>query len=357
MKINDTATDETEFQLPTPAELKRLIALSDPLQAQILQQRQTIAQILDQQDPRLLVIVGPCSIHDTTAALEFASRLRDLQEEVSEELFLVMRVYCEKPRSSLGWKGMLYDPHLNESHEIRQGIHLCRELMLQIQQMGVPFSTEFLDPLTYAYYSDLVSMGSIGARTSTSQTHRQMASHLDFPMTFKNPVDGNVRLSVESMKAAAHPQAHLFVSEEGLIKGCTTRGNPNTVLVLRGSIESSNYDEKSIEEARKLLKEHQLRDRLVIDCSHGNSRKNPLNQEKVLRSALQHVIEENHPIVGVMMESHLEGGSQKLSHAQLNYGQSITDPCLSWAETEQILLSAAETLRLSPVRKDHSYCL
>lgn len=331
--------------LPSYKELKNQLPLSDFHHFFIEQSRQTIRQILHRTDSRLLCIIGPCSIHDPLSAKEFAARLKQLALELSPYFFLVMRVYCEKPRTSAGWKGFLYDPFLDGSCDIKTGIFWTRQLLLELASMEVPAAAEFLDPLTAFYYEDLISWGSLGARTSCSQPHRQLASHLSMPMGIKNGITGNLSTAVNGVSAASLP--HTYAGLNGLSQPSIirTKGNPDAHLVLRGGENGPNYDPLSVAEALKRLEIAQLPQRLLIDCSHQNSGKQHDRQPHVFQSILHQVVEGNPTIRGVLLESHLQAGNQPLtSPLHLTYGVSITDACLDWHATDHLMRWGASYL-------------
>lgn len=326
------------MELPSPAQIKNeypLIARDFVAEARLQAQ-----QILQRTDRRLAVIVGPCSIHDPEAALEYARRLKKLAPEIDKTFFPIMRLFIEKPRTLVGWKGILYDPHLDGSNDIVTGIRKSRELFIQIAEIGVPCATELLEPIATPYFDDLITWGLIGARTSASQPHRQMASGLPFPVGFKNDCRGELDVAIAGILASRASHSHLGINSKGHIAALTTRGNPLTHLVLRGSDERPNYDPASIAKALAELREHRLEPRLIIDCSHGNCGKDHRRQEIAYESVLEQALE-NEAIAGIMLESHLFAGKQPLSddRSLLNYGVSITDPCLGWEETEALLRS------------------
>lgn len=328
-----------ETQLSLPYELKEKFALKHKLALQIAEQRQTIENILDGTDDRLLVITGPCSIHDEKSALEYADRLIQLQEKVSDQIFLVMRAYIEKPRTTVGWKGFLYDPNLDGSANMQLGLEKSRQLYLQIIEKGLPIASEILSPMATAYFDDLLAWGAIGARTSESQIHREISSHMPFSIGFKNGTDGSIQIALDAIQSASHPHQFLAMGQNGLPCIVHSHGNPLAHIILRGSNKGTNYDAESIQQIRQ---QHQGKlPALLIDCSHGNSSKDPLKQPLVL----QQIIEERHvtQVRGVMLESHLVDGNQKIS-CDMTYGQSITDGCLGWNKTEQLLLDVAEQL-------------
>lgn len=328
-----------ETQLSLPYELKEKFALKHKLALQIAEQRQTIENILDGTDDRLLVITGPCSIHDEKSALEYADRLIQLQEKVSDQIFLVMRAYIEKPRTTVGWKGFLYDPNLDGSANMQLGLEKSRQLYLQIIEKGLPIASEILSPMATAYFDDLLAWGAIGARTSESQIHREISSHMPFSIGFKNGTDGSIQIALDAIQSASHSHQFLAMGQKGLPCIVHSRGNPLAHIILRGSNKGTNYDAESIQQIRQ---QHQGKlPALLIDCSHGNSSKDPLKQPLVL----QQIIEERHvtQVRGVMLESHLVDGNQKIS-CDMTYGQSVTDGCLGWNKTEQLLLDVAEQL-------------
>ena len=330
--------------LPSPAVLRQRLPLSDALAARIRNDRDAIRAVLDGHDPRLLVVVGPCSLHDPVAALEYAERLAALVHEVSDQLLLVMRTYVEKPRTTVGWKGLVYDPHLDGSGNMAEGLHLSRRLMLDILETGLPIASELLQPLAAGYFDDLLGWAAIGARTSESQIHRELVSGLDLPVGFKNGTDGSLGIACDAMRSAGHPHQHFGIDELGHPALLQTHGNPDTHLVLRGGHGAPNYDAASVAAARAALAQQGIEPRIMVDCSHANSGKNPLRQPAVLESVITQRLAGDASLRGVMLESHLFDGCQPLS-GELRYGVSITDGCLGWSGTEQLLREAAERLR------------
>jgi len=328
--------------LPCPDELKRRF----PPAPFVFQAREIVERILLGQDKRLAVLVGPCSIHDPTAAKEYALRLKKLSSAVEETLFLVMRAFIEKPRSKSGWKGLVYDPGLDSSHDIGAGLETARELLADLSSIGVPAAAELLDPLASFYIDDLLTWGLIGARTSASQPHRQMASRLPFPVGFKNDLLGFLEPAIWGIQSARKPHSQLSLDGAGRIAAIRSSGNPLTHLVLRGSDRGPNCDSASVDLALKRLAESRLEPRLLIDCSHGNSGKDLERQKKAFIQAVEQRAQGCAGIAGLMLESHLRGGKQPLSEdpSGLSYGVSVTDPCLSWEETEELLLWAADKL-------------
>ncbi|HAW62030.1 MAG TPA: 3-deoxy-7-phosphoheptulonate synthase [Pseudomonas sp.] len=330
--------------LPSPAVLRQRLPLNDALAARIHNDRNAIRAVLDSRDPRLLVVVGPCSLHDPVAALEYAERLSALAPDVSDQLLLVMRAYVEKPRTTVGWKGLVYDPHLDGSGNMAEGLHLSRRLMLDILETGLPIATELLQPLAAGYFDDLLGWAAIGARTSESQIHRELVSGLDLPVGFKNGTDGGLGIACDAMRSAEHPHQHFGIDDLGHPALLQTRGNPDTHLVLRGGHGAPNYDAASVAAARRALEKQGIASRIMVDCSHANSGKDPLRQPAVLESVTEQRLAGDMSLRGVMLESHLFDGCQPLS-GELRYGVSITDGCLGWTATEQMLRLAAQRLR------------
>jgi 3-deoxy-7-phosphoheptulonate synthase len=330
--------------LPSPTDLRQRLPLSAALAAQVHSQREAIRAVLDGSDPRLLVVVGPCSLHDPISALEYADRLAALAFDVSDQLLLVMRAYVEKPRTTIGWKGLVYDPQLDGSGDMAGGLELSRRLMLAMLERGLPVATELLQPLVAGYFDDLLGWAAIGARTSESQVHRELVSGLDLPVGFKNGTDGSLSIACDAMRSAAHPHQHFGVDDLGRPALVETAGNPDTHLVLRGGHSGPNHDAASVAVARANLERQGIAARIMVDCSHANSGKDPLRQPAVLRDVLDQRLAGDASLRGVMLESHLFDGCQALS-AELRYGVSITDGCLGWSGTEAMLREAAERLR------------
>lgn len=330
--------------LPTPAVLRQRLPLSDLLAQQVQAQRQAIRNILHGDDPRLLVVVGPCSIHDADAALDYARRLAELAPRVDDQLLLVMRAYIEKPRTTVGWKGLVYDPQLDGSGDMAAGLELSRRLMLQMIRLGLPLANELLQPLVAGYVDDLLGWAAIGARTSESQIHRELVSGLDMAVGFKNGTDGSMGIAIDAMRSAAHPHQHFGMDDLGRPAVVETSGNPDTHLVLRGGNQGPNFDVPSVAAASAALSKAGIEPSIMVDCSHANSGKDPLRQPAVLQEVIDQRLAGNHSLRAAMLESHLFDGNQPLSD-ELQYGVSITDGCLGWAGTEQLLLGAAERLR------------
>jgi len=307
--------------------------------------RRTLANILSGRDPRLFVVVGPCSIHDIRAAMEYAHRLKALADEVADQLFIVMRVYFEKPRTTVGWKGLINDPRMDDSFRIDEGLRVARRLLVDLNDLGLPCGTEALDPITPQYLGDLIAWSAIGARTTESQTHREIASGLSSPVGFKNGTDGNLEVALNAMLSAAQPHAFLGINGDGQVAVTQTRGNAFGHLILRGGTVP-NYDSVAIAEAEAALKAAGLPVNIVVDCSHANSRKNHALQTLVLKDVVHQIVDGNRSIKGVMLESNLFEGNQKLARLQdLRYGVSITDACLGWDTTAACLREAATRLR------------
>ncbi len=333
-------------RLITPNALKAQLPTTEAASATVAQSRERIERILAQREQRMLVVAGPCSIHDEKGALEYATRLNALRRELADQLEIVMRVYFEKPRTTIGWKGLINDPHLDNSQDIEAGLKIARRLLLQITGMGLPTATEFLDPIVPQYTADLISWATIGARTTESQTHREMASGLSMPVGFKNATDGSVQVAIDAMGAARNPHSFLGIDQDGVTSIVRTNGNPAGHLVLRGGRGRPNYDAESIREAEEKLKQHGLPPELMVDCSHANSGKQHERQEDVWRSVIQQRAGGTRSLIGVMVESHLHEGNQPFPKkpSELIYGVSITDACVGWETTERMLRWGHETL-------------
>ena len=327
--------------LPSYDEVKLKLPLCKTLIKHIDSYRQTIRNIITKNDPRFLLIVGPCSIHDSCSSLKYAQKLQDLKKQIEDKFFIVMRAYCEKPRSKYAWKGFLYDPLLDGSANIEQGIYATRELYLKLTEMQIPIATEFLEPLAVPYLEDLVSWGAIGARTSASQIHRQLVSDLKMPIGFKNQINGQLNGAIDSILVAKEPHKYFSVNSAGKIAIYNSFGNEYTHLVLRGSEKGPNYDQNSIQQALNILESCKISTGIVVDCSHQNSNKNPLKQIEVFDDIYSQRKNGNSAIVGAMIESHLELGSQTVCKpvSLLTYGKSITDPCLDFASLKNLIES------------------
>ena len=332
----------------TPRQLERELPATDVTRATVVEGRQTIRRILSGQDRRLLVVVGPCSVHDVDAARAYAERLSAIRAQVDDQLFIVMRVYFEKPRTTVGWKGLINDPHLNGTFDMNAGLRMARSLLLDIAHMGVPAATELLDPIVPQFIDDLVSWAAIGARTTESQTHRQMASGLSMPVGFKNSTDGSVQIAIDAMKAARSGHHFLGIDEEGKTVIVQTRGNTDGHIILRGGASHPNYDPQNVAQAASLLSKAGLPSTLMVDCSHANSSKRHENQTVVWENVVeQRRADKASPVSGVMIESNLHEGRQDMptDRAQLKQGVSITDACIGLELTETILLQGAERMR------------
>ena len=332
--------------LESPSDLARKYPLSKEQSTMISEYRATISNILRGIDNRLLAVVGPCSIHDPEAALEYADKLRKLSDQVSDVLFVVMRTYFEKPRTTVGWKGLLLDPDLNGTYDIEKGLEVARKLLLEISNKGLPLGCEVLDPIVPQYIDELMSWSSIGARTTESQTHRNLASGLSVPVGFKNSTSGDLTNAINAIRSAAAPASFIGINKEGMTSVFRTKGNDCGHLILRGG-SVPNYYEDDVENARKLLEKNGMNPAIIIDCSHGNSRKDFTRQKRVLRSVIDQVAFGERAIKGFMLESNLFEGNQSIdcSKDELKYGVSVTDACIGWDETERIMLHSAEILR------------
>ncbi len=332
--------------LPTPNALIQQMPLTPDQQRFVAESRTVIQQILSGEDSRLLIIVGPCSVHDPVAIRDYAQRLRDFAETVSDRFFIVMRAYFEKPRTTVGWKGFLYDPHLDGSHDIGSALPWTRQLLLHLVALGMPTATEFLDPSMPNYLGDLISWGVVGARTTASQPHRQMASGLPMATGFKNTTDGDIDVAIHAVLSARTPHSFIGLNPHGQPSVVHTSGNPHTHVVLRGGGGEINYDEGSIAYTARRLREEQLSDRLVIDCSHDNSAKDHKRQIIAFRHLIEQVVQGNTAIAGVLLESYLNAGCQPLprDRSALIYGTSLTDPCIDWPTTKYLLEWAYEKM-------------
>ncbi len=329
-----------------PADLRQVFPLSVEASEFVAASRAQIKNILRDKDPRLMVVVGPCSIHDPQAALDYAHRLARLASELSEQLFIIMRVYFEKPRTTVGWKGLINDPDMDGSHQISKGLGIARRLLSETTRLRLPVATEMLDPITPEYLADHLSWGAIGARTTESQTHRELASGLSFPIGFKNGTDGNLQIAIDAMIAALHPHSFLGINREGLSSIVQTTGNPDVHIVLRGG-KKPNYAPDDIRKTEEMLEKNSLFPTIMVDCSHGNSEKNHEKQPQVLDAVIEQIAAGNRSISGVMIESFLESGNQPLPKdlSQLRYGVSITDKCIDWQTTEKVLRKAHSRLK------------
>ncbi|ENV34395.1 3-deoxy-7-phosphoheptulonate synthase [Acinetobacter gerneri DSM 14967 = CIP 107464 = MTCC 9824] len=349
--INQNDIDDVNVQsiqpLVTPAELKAELPLNEKAYQTVLHGRETVRKILDGQDKRLFVVIGPCSIHDTTAAHEYADRLKVLSEKVKDTLYIIMRVYFEKPRTTVGWKGLINDPDMNDSFNIEKGLRIGRQLLLELNEKGLPCATEALDPNSPQYYQDLISWSAIGARTTESQTHREMSSGLSSPVGFKNGTDGGLTVATNAMQSVKHGHSFLGLNDQGQVSIIRTKGNPYAHVVLRGGNGKPNYDAGSVQDAENALAKAKVSNKIMIDASHANSNKDPYLQPLVLKNITEQILEGNKSIVGIMVESHLKGGRQDIPENldDLEYGKSVTDGCIDWETTEKVLLEMNEALK------------
>jgi len=338
--------ESTRVVLP-PSFYHKELPLTETASATVCRARNQICEILHGRDDyRLLVLVGPCSIHDTAAAREYGRRLRVAMDQLAKGLLIVMRVYFDKPRTTVGWKGLINDPYMDQTYQINDGLRMARHLLLDLAEMGVPTGLEFLDVMTPQYITDLVSWGSIGARTTQSQIHREMASGLSCPMGFKNGTSGDVQVAIEAIHAAAHPHCFVAYNKDGQSSIFGTRGNPDGHIILRGGGNTVNYTPECVSHVCSQLEDSGLPARIMIDCSHGNSNKDHKKQPEVCRNVAGQIVTGDHRIFGVMLESHLVAGAQRLVPGQkLVYGQSITDSCIGWDETLLLLQELSEAVR------------
>ncbi|OCG58195.1 3-deoxy-7-phosphoheptulonate synthase [Gilliamella sp. GillExp13] len=345
-----------EHMLITPEEIKQLYPLSHDLENQIALSRQTVVDILERRDHRLLIVCGPCSIHDPVAAIEYAHKLKRLSDEVKDHLFIVMRVYFEKPRTTVGWKGMINDPHMDSSFDIEHGLKKARKLLLDITQIGLPIATEALDPNTPQYIGDLISWSAIGARTTESQTHREMASGLSMPVGFKNGTDGSLDVAINAMKSASMPHRFVGINQQGQVTVLQTTGNSHGHVILRGG-KTPNYDAENVALCETQMKMAGLLPNLMVDCSHANSNKDYRNQSIVANSIIEQIEKGNNSIIGVMIESNLFEGNQPSEQLPENfkYGVSVTDACINWEETDELLRKMGHVLAQPLIeRQKHS---
>ena len=348
--MNSPKTSDLNILSATPLIAPRKLKEATPLDANhaalISSSRATIRRIIQREDRRLIAIVGPCSIHDRQAALEYAERLAALGRELADRIFIVMRVYFEKPRTVLGWKGLITDPHLDGSYDIPFGLREAREILLSVIEMGVPAGSEMLDPIIPQYIDDLISWAAIGARTTESQTHREMASGLSMPVGFKNGTDGSYHGAVNALQSSTKSHSFIGIDQEGNTCVLRTRGNSDGHLISRGGSGEPNYYRSEIDSAAALLKKAGLNQAILVDCSHGNSKKNAANQEYVLQDVIVQSVEPDSPIIGFMIESNLFDGNQKIpvDRRDLLYGVSITDACVGWETTERMLRHAYDEL-------------
>lgn len=343
--LQDVHVRET-VTLVSPRYLKQEENVTDSAVRTVIEGREAVKRIIAGDDPRLIVVVGPCSIHHQGAALEYARKLKELADKVKDQLLVIMRVYFEKPRTTVGWKGLINDPHLNDTFDIQTGLKIARRVLLEVADMGLPAATELLEPITPQYIADLVTLTAIGARTTESPTHRQMASGLSMPVGFKNGTDGSLQVALDAMMASRSAHSFLGIDNEGQTCIVNTKGNPWGFLILRGGRSGPNYDAASLTEAVELLTKFKLPPRLMVDCSHANSNKDYRLQNVAWNDCIAQRLAGNRNLVGMMLESNLHPGAQALTAnlSDLRYGVSITDGCIGWEETEQLILNAHEQL-------------
>ncbi|MGY0216686.1 3-deoxy-7-phosphoheptulonate synthase [Endozoicomonadaceae bacterium StTr2] len=345
-RVDDLNISSQEV-LVTPELLKKELPLSDAAREAVTNGRDVVRNILDGKDHRLFVVVGPCSIHDPDAALDYARRLKKLADEVSDTLYLVMRVYFEKPRTTVGWKGLINDPHLDDSFRIEEGLYTARRLLMQVSEIGLPTATEALDPISPQYLQDLISWSAIGARTTESQTHREMASGLSPAVGFKNGTDGGLEVAINALQSVSSPHSFLGINRQGQVAITKTSGNPYGHIVLRGGSGKPNYDSVSVALCEQQLQKSGIQPNIMIDCSHANSNKDPALQPLVLNNITHQITDGNQSIVGVMIESNIGWGNQKLSSdlSKMEYGISVTDACIDWETTENSLREMRNLLK------------
>jgi 3-deoxy-7-phosphoheptulonate synthase len=345
-QIENINIDSAEV-LITPIDLKKDIPVTNAANLTIAEGRNAVRNILDRTDNRLMVVIGPCSIHDTEAAIDYANRLQALSKEVEDTLLLVMRVYFEKPRTTTGWKGLINDPHLNDSFRIEEGLHIGRQLLMDIAEIGLPTATEALDPISPQYVQDLISWSAIGARTTESQTHREMASGLSSAVGFKNGTDGGLDVAINALKSVSSPHNFLGINQEGQVSIIATKGNAYGHVVLRGGDGKPNYDSVSVSVCEEQLKKAKVQANIMVDCSHANSNKDHNLQPLVADNVANQIVEGNESIIGVMIESNIEEGNQKIpaNLSELTYGKSVTDACISWEATETLLKSMRDKIK------------
>jgi len=344
--VEDLNVVSTEL-LVTPQQLQKDIPMTPKAAEVVTQGRQTVRDILDRKDHRIFVVMGPCSIHDTAAAMDYAARLKALADQVSDAIYIVMRVYFEKPRTTVGWKGLINDPFLDDSFKIQHGLHVGRKLLLDVAELGLPAATEALDPISPQYLHDLISWSAIGARTTESQTHREMASGLSSAVGFKNGTDGSLTVAINALQSVSSPHRFLGINKDGRVSIVHTRGNKYGHVVLRGGNGKPNYDSVSVSLCEKDLEKAGVSGNIMIDCSHANSNKDHNLQPLVMDNIVNQILEGNRSIIGAMIESNIGAGNQKIDKdlSKLQYGVSVTDPCIDWQTTEKLLLSCADKLR------------
>tara|TARA_R110001592_G_scaffold138511_8_gene357837 strand:+ start:11266 stop:12330 length:1065 start_codon:yes stop_codon:yes gene_type:complete len=343
----DNVNIASQELLITPEQLKTEIPLTDAAIKTVTEGRETINNILDRKDHRLFIVIGPCSIHDIKAAKEYALKLKALADEVSDTIYLVMRVYFEKPRTTVGWKGLINDPHLDDSFDIQQGLHIGRQLLIDISEIGLPTATEALDPISPQYLQDTISWSAIGARTTESQTHREMSSGLSVAIGFKNGTDGGLGVAMNALNSVSHPHSFLGINNEGQVSIIRTKGNPYSHVVLRGGGGKPNYDSVNVALCEQELEKSGLKKNIMIDCSHANSNKDANLQPLVMHDVSHQILDGNKSIIGLMVESNLNFGNQSIPSdlSQLKYGVSVTDACIDWATTEKAIREMHQKLK------------
>ena len=344
LKTDDLRIIETQ-ELSTPEDVRKELPITELSAKTILDSRKTIENILDEKDDRIFVVIGPCSIHDPVAAMDYAKKLKKISQDVSENLFIIMRVYFEKPRTTVGWKGLINDPMLDGSFEINKGIRIGRKLLLDIVDLEIPAGTEYLDLISPQYIADIISWGAIGARTTESQCHRELASGLSCPIGFKNGTDGNLQITIDAIKAASGAHHFLSVTKEGNSAIFSTSGNPYCHTILRGGSNKVNYDEKSIDDVSARLDKANLPQQIIVDCSHANSLKDHKKQMVVVDNLVGQLSHGEKRIKGLMIESNLVEGNQNINDPYLVYGKSVTDACIGWEDTEKALYALSDAIK------------
>ena len=344
LKTDDLRIIETQ-ELSTPEDVRKELPITELSAKTILDSRKTIENILDEKDDRIFVVIGPCSIHDPVAAMDYAKKLKKISQDVSENLFIIMRVYFEKPRTTVGWKGLINDPMLDGSFEINKGIRVGRKLLLDIVDLEIPAGTEYLDLISPQYIADIISWGAIGARTTESQCHRELASGLSCPIGFKNGTDGNLQITIDAIKAASGAHHFLSVTKEGNSAIFSTSGNPYCHTILRGGSNKVNYDEKSIDDVSARLDKANLPQQIIVDCSHANSLKDHKKQMVVVDNLVGQLSHGEKRIKGLMIESNLVEGNQNINDPDLVYGKSVTDACIGWEDTEKALYALSDAIK------------
>jgi len=353
--MTDTAVDDlnvvSQELLISPAKIKQDLPLRGDALKTVTEGREVVRNILDRKDHRIFVVIGPCSIHDVDGAMDYAARLKKLSEEVGDTLYIIMRVYFEKPRTTVGWKGLINDPYLDDSFKIQEGLHIGRKLLIDVSEMGLPTSTEALDPISPQYMQDLISWSAIGARTTESQTHREMASGLSSAVGFKNGTDGGLTVAINALESTAHPHRFLGINSEGQVSIIHTKGNAYGHVVLRGGNNKPNYDSVSVAMCEQALEKAGLENNIMIDCSHANSNKDHKLQPLVIENVANQIVEGNKSIIGIMVESNIGAGNQKISN-DMEYGVSVTDKCIDWETTEKTLRDMRDKIKTALLKRN-----